>query len=146
LDHLADILKIIFTIFKTPEGAMTVGACAALAYAARLGIKRMKRLENELANVRTDFEIAVLECRSDAAIDSSATETIRMLYIELRGVLLSMSGGKRAVPPEYHIIDGNYQQWRRERHDERTRRVNRAQDSINRAREQLAAENGKEDK
>lgn len=142
MDHLADILKIIFTIFKTPEGAIMVGACAALAYAARLGLKRMKSLENELREVRADFEIAMLECRTDSAIDSSATETIRTLFIELRGVLLSVTGGKRSMPPEYHAIDSHYQQWRKERHDERNRRLNRAQEAVNRAREQLAAENG----
>lgn len=97
-------------------------------------------LKEELTQTRLDFEISKLEYVSDTTIDGSHFETLRTLYVELRGLFISKLGGQRQTPQEFNDIEMRYQVLRKDRHDEKGKRIDRAAQAITRARERLANE------
>src|SRR5690348_11571801 len=123
-----------------PEGFVLTCAMVALWIGARLGVRRLARLDKDLRDVRNDLELAIMECRADSAIDQGATESLRVLFVELRGVLIGAVGNRRAIPEGLRDVDAKYAIWRKERHDEKVRRIARAQAAINTTRENLARE------
>ncbi len=130
----------VFTDIKswaaTPTGFVLLCTFALLVSFVRIGFgereKRFKKLSEEMQSVRDDMEIAFMECRADSAIDSSSTESLRNLFVELRSLTMSLC--KSNIPAEMHDIEMRYAAWRKDRHDERNRRINRAQAAIDRAR------------
>ncbi len=134
LTFIAGVFTDIKSWAASPTGFVLLCTFVVLVWVFRKREKQFKKLSDEMQDIRDEMEIAFMECRADSAIDNSSTEALRNLFIELRGFALSMCKG--GIPTEMQDLEMRYAAWRKDRHDERNRRIVRAQIAIDRAREE----------